>query len=142
MDYCLPARATTPSPLPRVDEASGSKDYSAMPVLTYGLLGPDRTAPVHRIPSSTPELLLFCMTHEVFPAPALLSAPERGSSAFDSLPLSSLPQRPCCGCFGISQRPLTIINLISIVKNLPPVDRSVLPASLCLYLDPRFRHLM
>lgn len=82
MDFCLPARATTPSPLPLVDEASGSKYYSACPmlVLIYQLLGPYQTAPVHRIPSPTPQLLLFCMTHEVFLTPALLSSPERGSS--------------------------------------------------------------
>lgn len=82
MDFCLPSRATTPSPLPLVDEASGSKYYSACPtpVLIYRLLGPYQTAPVHRIPSPTPQLLLFCMTHEVFLTPALLSSPERGSS--------------------------------------------------------------
>lgn len=79
VDYCLPARATTSSPLPLVDEASGSKYYSAcpMPVLIYGLLSSYQTAPVHRIPSSIPELLLFCKTHEVFPTPVLQSAPER-----------------------------------------------------------------
>lgn len=59
--------------------------------------------------------------------------------AFDSLLLSSLPQRYCHGCFRFSQRPLTILYLISIVKTfLPPVDRSVLSASLSLLRPPGF----
>lgn len=138
VDYCLLARATTPSPLSLVDEASGSKYYSAcpMPVLIYGLLSSYQTAPVHRIPSSTPELLLFCMTHEVFLLLLFSLLQREVALAFDSLSLSSLSQRHCHGFFRISQRPLTILYLISTVKTfLLPMHRSVLSASLCLYLQ-------
>lgn len=94
VDYCLLARATTPSPISLVDEASGSKYYSAcsMPVLIYGLLSSYQTAPVHRIPSSTLQLLLFCRTHEVFLLP-FFSLLQRGSSGvWQSAPLLSAPE--------------------------------------------------
>lgn len=82
MDFCLPARATTLSPLPLTDEASGSKYYSACPkpVLIYQLLVPTKPLQFTEPPPLLRSYCFFCMTHEIFLTPALLSAPERGSS--------------------------------------------------------------
>lgn len=136
VDYYLPARATTQSPLPLVDEASGSKYLQCVPTANLRAPWSLPNCSVHRIPSSPLQLLLFCMTHEVSLLLLVSLLQREVALAFDSLPLPSLPQRHCRGFFRISQRPLTILYPISTVKTfLLPMHRSVLSASLCLYLD-------